>query len=105
MCGAKTLLGTATPSLESYANARAGKYGLVEINERFGQVCLPEIHVEDVKELRRKKMMTTPLAPQLISEIQAALASKPYFSKTAGDTRRSSNATHADGCRAANTAT
>ena len=73
MCGAKTLLGTATPSLESYANARAGKYGLVEINERFGQVCLPEIHVEDVKELRRKKMMTTPLAPQLISEIQAAL--------------------------------
>lgn len=73
MCGAKVLLGTATPSLESYANAKSGKYGLVELTERFGEVRLPEIRVEDVKELRRKKMMTTPLSPQLISEIRNAL--------------------------------
>ena len=73
MCGAKTLLGTATPSLESYANAQAGKYGLVGITERFGSVCLPEIRVEDVKELKRKKMMTTPFSPQLIQEMRSAL--------------------------------
>lgn len=73
MCNAKTLLGTATPSLESYANARGGKYGLVELSERYGKVCLPEICVEDVHELKRKKMMDTPFSPRLIDEMRSAL--------------------------------
>ena len=73
MQGAKTLLGTATPSLETYTNARAGKYACVSLTERFGEVLLPEIRVEDIKELRRKKMMRTSLSPELISEMQKAL--------------------------------
>ena len=50
--GAKVLLGSATPSVESYYNASAGKYGLVELNERYGNVRLPEISIIDTKELR-----------------------------------------------------
>lgn len=73
MQGAKTLLGTATPSLETYTNAHAGKYACVSLTERFGEVLLPEIRVEDIKELRRKKMMRTSLSPELISEMQKAL--------------------------------
>lgn len=74
--GAKVLLGTATPSLESYYKARQGRYGLVEMRERFGGVQLPEIIVEDVKELKRKKMMKTPFSPRLKDEISAALERK-----------------------------
>ena len=57
MAGAKTLLGTATPSLESYSNAVAGKYGYVSLTTRFGNVCMPEIEVVDIAELKRKKLM------------------------------------------------
>lgn len=71
--GAKVLLGTATPSVESYTNARKGKYGLVELNTRFGDVRLPQILVENLAELRRKKQMTTPFSPRLIEETEAAL--------------------------------
>ena len=72
--GAKVLLGTATPSLETYFNAkRAGKYGYVPLTSRFGDVLLPEIIVEDVKELRRKKLMKTPFSPRLTEEIHKAL--------------------------------
>lgn len=71
--GAKTLLGTATPSLESYHNAMTGKYALVRLAERFGDVMLPEIKVEDVRELRRKKMMRSSLSPVLIEEMGKAL--------------------------------
>lgn len=71
--GAKVLLGTATPSLESYTNAQSGKYGLVELFTRFGDVQLPEIIVEDVKELRRKHAMNTPFSPRLTEETHAAL--------------------------------
>ncbi len=75
LCGAKVLLGTATPSLETYHNATAaGKYGLVRLTERYGNVQLPEIVVEDVKELRRKKLMKTPFAPRLLDEMRSALA-------------------------------
>ncbi|MDR0812273.1 MAG: primosomal protein N' [Paludibacter sp.] len=56
--GAKTLLGTATPSLESYFNAKTGKYGLVELAQRYRDILLPEIQVVDTKEAYRKKMMT-----------------------------------------------
>lgn len=74
--GAKVVLGTATPSLETYRNARSGKYALVEMPQRYGHVELPEIVVEDVKELRRKKLMTgsSPFSPRLLSEVRAALA-------------------------------
>ena len=71
---AKVLLGTATPALETYTNALKGKYGLVELTTRFGDVQLPEIRVEDVKELRRKKQMTTPFAPRLMDAVHESLA-------------------------------
>ncbi|MGN0087069.1 MAG: primosomal protein N' [Alloprevotella sp.] len=73
-CGAKVLLGTATPSFESYYNARRGKYGLVELTERYGQALLPDICIENVAELRRKKLMKTPFSPRLLGEIRAAVA-------------------------------
>lgn len=72
--GAKVLLGTATPSFETYRNARIGKYALVEMTERYGGIQMPEIVVENVKELRRKKLMKTPFSPRLTSEIRAALS-------------------------------
>ena len=71
--GALTLLGTATPSFESYYNARLGKYGLVRLTERYGQVQLPDIEVVDVKELRRKRLMQGPFSPQLLEAMHAAL--------------------------------
>lgn len=75
LCGAKVLLGTATPAVESYYNATVShKYGYVALTERFGGVQLPQIFVEDVKELRRKKQMTTPFSPRLTQEINHALA-------------------------------
>lgn len=72
--GAKTLLGTATPSLESYHNAMNGKYGLVEMKTRFGDVQMPNIYIEDVKELKRKKLMKTPFSPHLTDEVRRALS-------------------------------
>lgn len=73
--GAKVLLGTATPSIETYYNAtRSHKYGIATLTERFGGVNMPEIVVEDVKELRRKKLMKTPLSPRLIEEVRNAIA-------------------------------
>lgn len=71
--GAKVLLGTATPALETYANALKGKYGLVRLATRYGEVMMPEIHVEDVKELRRKKQMTTPFSPRLTEAVRESL--------------------------------
>lgn len=71
--GAKVLLGTATPSVETYAHAQEGKYGYVALTQRFGEVALPEIVVEDVAELRRKRLMPTPFSPRLRDEIEAAL--------------------------------
>ena len=55
MYNAKTLLGTATPSMESYYNASQGKYGLVELTTRFKDIALPKIEIIDVKDLRRRK--------------------------------------------------
>lgn len=70
---ALTLLGTATPSFESYYLARTGKYGLVELNERYGHVQLPHIEIVDVKELRRKRLMNGAFSQKLIEEIRLAL--------------------------------
>ena len=57
MYGAKTLLGTATPSIESWQNAGEGKYGFVQLKERYKEIQLPEIIPVDIKELHRKKRM------------------------------------------------
>ena len=67
MYGAKTLLGTATPSMESYYNAQQGKYGLVELKTRYKGIQLPEIQVVDVKDLRG------PFSPQLLAAVREAL--------------------------------
>ena len=73
MVEAKTLLGTATPSLESYHNAMTGKYGLVELKERYKGIELPEIQVVDTADLARRKMMAGPFSPLLLTRIREAL--------------------------------
>ena len=70
---AKVLLGTATPSMESYYNAQQGKYGLVELKTRFKDILLPEIQVVDVKDLRHRKMMKGAYSPQLLAAVREAL--------------------------------
>ena len=74
MCGAKVLLGSATPSAESYSNALTGKYGLVSIMTRYKNIQLPEIQVVDVKDLRRRRMMNGPFSPALLAAVREALA-------------------------------
>ena len=76
MYGAKTLLGTATPSIETWYNATSGKYGLVELKERYKEIQLPEIIPVDIKELHRKKMMNGPFSPLLLQYIREALEQK-----------------------------
>ena len=71
---ARVLLGTATPSLDSYYNARLGKYGLVRLSERYGQVQLPEVEIVDMKELRRKRLVHGPFSPQLLEQMRQALS-------------------------------
>ena len=73
LSGAKTLLGSATPSIESYYNAQTGKYDLVTLNERFGGVEAPLVRLQNTKDLRRRKKMKSLLAPVLMDEINAAL--------------------------------
>ena len=71
--GAQTLLGTATPSAETYYNAQTGKYGLVELTTRYKDIALPEIKVVDVKDLRRRKLMNGPFSPALLSAVRSSL--------------------------------
>ncbi len=73
---AKVILGSATPSIETYYNAQQGKYGLVELNRRFGNVLLPEIELVDVKEKHRKKRMTGHFSDRLLEMITEALDNK-----------------------------
>ena len=74
MHGAKTLLGSATPSIDSYFNATTGKYGLVELSARYGDRLMPEILPVDIKELRRKKIMKDTLfSPVLVDKLSDAL--------------------------------
>lgn len=73
--GGKTLLGSATPSIDSYFNATTGKYGLVELNTRYGDCRMPEILTVNTRELRRKRIMKDTLfSPLLVEKMQAALA-------------------------------
>lgn len=73
-CGAKILLGSATPSMETYFNAKNGKYGLVTLKKRFEEIELPNILLENTFELRRKKKMKSSLSPNLIARMQEALS-------------------------------
>ena len=73
MYGAKVLLGTATPSMESYYNAKQGKYGLVTLASRYKDIQLPHIKVIDIKDLQHRKMMTGPFSPTLLAAIREAL--------------------------------
>lgn len=74
LSGARTLLGTATPSAESYHNALTGKFGLVRLTTRYQDIRLPEIRVVDVRDLRRRKMMRGPFSPDLLAAVRAQLA-------------------------------
>jgi primosomal protein N' (replication factor Y) (superfamily II helicase) len=71
--GAKTLLGSATPSIESYHNALSGKYGFVELLKRFSGVQMPEILVADLKSATKKKLMKSHYSPLLLDHIKEAL--------------------------------
>lgn len=73
MYGAKTLLGTATPSAESYHNVLTGKYALATLTTRYKDIALPEIRIVDTKDLQRRKMMHGAFSPQLIAAMHAAL--------------------------------
>ncbi|QKJ64077.1 primosomal protein N' [Flavobacterium sp. M31R6] len=71
---AKVLLGSATPSIETYYNAVSGKFGFVEILKRFGNVSLPEIELVDLKDKYFRKKMNGHFSDVLIDEITAALS-------------------------------
>ncbi|MBB1139212.1 primosomal protein N' [Myroides sp. WP-1] len=71
---AKVLMGSATPSLESYYNAEQKKYGLVELTKRYTNVLLPEILLVDIKDKYKRKQMTGHFSDQLIDEINQALS-------------------------------
>lgn len=73
--GAKTLLGSATPAIETYANCYNGKYKLVELNERYGQVALPQVQLIDIKECYRKKQMKGHFSLEMIEQIKNCINS------------------------------
>ncbi|MCU0474094.1 MAG: primosomal protein N' [Bacteroidales bacterium] len=70
---AKTLLGSASPSVESYNNTINGKYGLAELKERYSQIKLPEIIVANTREAYRKKLMVSHFTPELLHAVDEAL--------------------------------
>ncbi len=72
----KTLLGSATPSIESYFNAKENKYGFVELKRRFGNVQMPEIQLINLKEKQRKREMIGHFSDTLLKNIEEALALK-----------------------------
>ena len=76
MFKAKVLLGTATPGVETYFNATSGKYGLVELKERYKDIRLPHIELVDIKELAHQKRMQGPFSPALVKQIKEALECK-----------------------------
>ena len=73
MYGAKTLLGSATPCMETYTNAKNGKFGYVRLDKRYKDIALPKIEVVDVKDMARRKMMKGPFSPRLLEVIQESL--------------------------------
>ncbi len=73
---ARVVLGSATPSIESYFNARQGKFALVEIMERYGEMELPGIQVVDVRQETRRKTMRSHFSSVLLAQLEYALANK-----------------------------
>lgn len=71
---AKTLLGSASPSIESYNNAISGKYGYASLNERYGQIKLPAIVIANTREAYRKKLMVSHFTPELLDAMDRALS-------------------------------
>ncbi len=74
--GAKVLLGSATPSIESYFNAKEGRFGLVELNERFGGVQLPEIQCADLEKETKQKTMKSHFSSLLMEKMTTAFEKK-----------------------------
>lgn len=74
--GAKTLLGTATPSLETWHNALTGKYALIEMPQRFGGLELPDIQTVDLREQMKNRQMQSLFSTPLMQQVQAALERK-----------------------------
>ncbi len=72
--GAKTLLGSGTPSVESYYNATTGKYGLVELMQRYGDLQLPTIEMVDTRKILQKDRSKVMLSPQLIEAVNEVIA-------------------------------
>ncbi len=73
LTGAKVLLGSATPSIESFHNAQKGKYGYVELTERFGGVQMPEILIANEREARKKRQMKSLFHPLVLDNVKSAL--------------------------------
>ena len=73
---ANVLEGTATPSFESYYNARSGKYGYVQLTDRYFNIAPPEIQVADIADATKRKQMKSHFTPLLFSEMQKALENK-----------------------------
>lgn len=71
--GGKVLLGTATPSIESWYNMNQGKYALVSLNKRYKSIALPEVIAVDIHELKRKKRMKGQFSPLLLGLVKEAL--------------------------------
>ncbi|SDW67381.1 replication restart helicase PriA [Aequorivita viscosa] len=69
----KLIMGSATPSLESYHNAKTGKYGLVELKKRYGNVLMPAIELVDIREKSKKKLMTGHFSDRLLEEMREVL--------------------------------
>jgi len=74
MHGTKVLLGTATPSIESYFNTETGKFGITELKTRYQDIKLPEIHIADILRAKKRKEMRSHFTPLLIESIQKSLA-------------------------------
>jgi len=73
MFSAKVVLGSATPAIETYYNTKEGKYGMVQLTRRYGNVLMPEINLVDIKTKYRKKEMTGHFSDTLLENIQEAL--------------------------------
>lgn len=76
MHGAKVLLGSASPSVETYYKAKNGRYGLAELTERYGGVSLPEISVIDMKKEWKKFRSNRPLAEEMHTRVHSALSAR-----------------------------
>lgn len=73
---AKVLLGTATPSMESFSNCKTGRYAYIELNERFRGLMLPEILIADIRKARLKKEMQSVFTPLLIKHMEETLKNR-----------------------------